>query len=85
MGVLVLPAASRPSMRSRISRDPKILPIIFDIWFPIVAAGAAVAACAGTDGGRYSPPQRGGDHWKTQAIGMVTTSEDRSSIFARTV
>jgi len=33
--LLVLPAASRPSMSSRISRDPKILPIILDIWLPI--------------------------------------------------
>lgn len=28
--VLVLPAASRPSMSRRISRDPKILPIILE-------------------------------------------------------
>jgi hypothetical protein len=34
--VLVLPAASRPSIRSRISLDPKILFIIFDIEAPIV-------------------------------------------------
>ena len=30
LDVLVFPAASRPSMRRRISRDPKILPMIFD-------------------------------------------------------
>ena len=36
--ILVLPAASRPSMRSRISRDPKILPIILEIWLPMLKA-----------------------------------------------
>ena len=46
MDVLVFPAASRPSMSSRISRDPKILPIIFDIWLPMVVLVAAIAACA---------------------------------------
>jgi hypothetical protein len=29
--ILVFPAASRPSMSRRISRDPKILPNILDI------------------------------------------------------
>jgi hypothetical protein len=37
--VLVLPAASRPSINSRISFDPKILFIIFDIEPPIVTPG----------------------------------------------
>jgi tRNA threonylcarbamoyladenosine modification (KEOPS) complex Pcc1 subunit len=35
--VLVFPAASRPSIRSRISLDPKILFIILDIDAPIVS------------------------------------------------
>jgi hypothetical protein len=35
--VLVFPAASRPNMRSRISLDPKILFIIFDIDAPILS------------------------------------------------
>ena len=34
--ILVFPAASRPSISSRISLDPKILPIIFDIDPPIL-------------------------------------------------
>ena len=34
--ILVFPAASSPSMSRRISLDPKILPIIFDIWPPIM-------------------------------------------------
>jgi len=36
-GVLVFPAASRPSIRSRISREPKILPMILDTWPPMAA------------------------------------------------
>jgi hypothetical protein len=36
-GVLVFPAASRPSIKSRISLDPKILFIIFDIDAPILS------------------------------------------------
>ena len=36
--VLVLPAASRPSISNRISFDPKILAIIFDIEAPIVSS-----------------------------------------------
>lgn len=35
-GVLVFPAASRPSIKSRISLDPKILFIILDIEAPIL-------------------------------------------------
>lgn len=34
--LLVFPAASRPSMSRRISRDPKILPMIFETEPPIV-------------------------------------------------
>ena len=52
MDVLVLPAASRPSMSNRISRDPKILPIIFDIWLPMALMGAAIAAYAGAGNGQ---------------------------------
>lgn len=33
---LVLPAASRPSMRRRISFDPKTLPINLDTWPPMI-------------------------------------------------
>lgn len=40
--VLVLPAASRPSMSRRISREPKILPIILEIWLPMLMVWAAV-------------------------------------------
>lgn len=36
-GVLVFPAASRPSIKSRISLDPKILFIIFDIEAPMLS------------------------------------------------
>jgi hypothetical protein len=48
--VLVFPAASRPSIKSRISLDPKILFIIFDIEAPIVsdrryAVSIAVGGC----------------------------------------
>lgn len=35
--VLVLPAASSPSMSRRISRDPKILPMILETWPPMTA------------------------------------------------
>lgn len=42
--VLVLPAASSPSINSRISLDPKILPIIFDIWLPILAIQLLVSS-----------------------------------------
>lgn len=35
--VLVFPAASKPSMSRRISFDPKILPIILEIWPPMMA------------------------------------------------
>ena len=35
--IVVLPAASSPSIRRRISFDPKILPITLEIWPPIVA------------------------------------------------
>ncbi len=35
-GVLVFPAASRPSINRRISFDPKILPIIFEIEPPML-------------------------------------------------
>lgn len=38
---LVFPAASRPSMRRRISLDPKILPIILEIWPPMPAVASA--------------------------------------------
>lgn len=41
--ILVLPAASRPSISRRISLDPKILPIMLDILLPIVRAVAAEA------------------------------------------
>lgn len=34
---LVFPAASKPSMSRRISRDPKILPMIFETEPPIVS------------------------------------------------
>lgn len=37
IGVLVLPAASRPSIRRRISLDPKILAIILEIEPPMAA------------------------------------------------
>ena len=35
--LLVFPAASSPSMRRRISLEPKILPIIFETWPPMAA------------------------------------------------
>ena len=38
--VLVLPAASKPSISRRISFDPNILPITFDICPPIVVPDA---------------------------------------------
>ena len=34
--LLVFPAASKPSMSRRISLDPKILPMIFETWPPIL-------------------------------------------------
>lgn len=43
-GVLVLPAASRPSISSRISLDPKILPIIFEIEPPMMSEWCFVRA-----------------------------------------
>ena len=43
--VLVFPAASRPSMRRRISLEPNILPIIFEIWLPMMASWALIALC----------------------------------------
>ena len=36
--VLVLPAASRPSINRRISREPKSLPMILDMLPPMMAA-----------------------------------------------
>lgn len=42
--VLVFPAASRPSINSRISLDPKILAIILDIDAPILSIVCRVAA-----------------------------------------
>ncbi len=44
---LVFPAASNPNMSNRISLDPKILPIILEIW-PPMAKG--VVKFAATDG-----------------------------------
>lgn len=41
--VLVFPAASRPSINSRISLDPKILAIILDIEPPILSVVCGVA------------------------------------------
>lgn len=51
--VLVLPAASNPSISKRISFDPKILPIILDIWPPIFVEGVWKTArrCDGGEGG----------------------------------
>jgi hypothetical protein len=46
LSVLVLPAASRPSMSRRISRDPKILPIILEIWLPMMAIQALLCSSA---------------------------------------
>ncbi len=40
--ILVFPAASNPSMSRRISLDPKILPIILDIWPPMVRSSLSV-------------------------------------------
>jgi hypothetical protein len=37
-GILVFPAASRPSINKRISLDPKTLAIILDMEAPMVAA-----------------------------------------------
>ena len=37
--VLVFPAASNPSMSSRISLDPKSLPITLENWVPILEIG----------------------------------------------
>lgn len=42
--LLVLPAASSPNISSLISLDPKILPIILDIWPPILKGWTAAAA-----------------------------------------
>ena len=47
---LVLPAASRPSMSKRISRDPKILPIILDIWLPILLLWLQMQLGSATEG-----------------------------------
>ena len=41
-GVLVFPAASRPSINRRISLDPKILPIIFEIEPPMMSECACL-------------------------------------------
>lgn len=66
--ILVLPAASSPSMSRRISLDPKILFIILDIWPPIVSAvriavvsargnyePSSVCVVAGCGGGKAGP------------------------------
>lgn len=37
-GILVLPAASKPSINNRISLDPKILAMALDIEAPMVTA-----------------------------------------------
>ena len=52
--VLVFPAASSPSMSSRISFDPKILAIILDICPPMVTDVDAVP-CATAVSGKITP------------------------------
>lgn len=53
--VLVLPAASSPSIRSLISLDPKILFIIFDIDAPIVSVQCGICGRRG----RIEPCSKG--------------------------
>jgi hypothetical protein len=43
--LLVFPAASRPNISSRISFDPKILPIILDICPPMLAVRLPQQLC----------------------------------------
>jgi hypothetical protein len=55
--VLVFPAASRPSIKSRISLDPKILFIIFDIEAPILSDcrySHSMAVCIVFRGGSFT-------------------------------
>lgn len=45
VNLLVLPAASRPSMSNRISFDPKIFDIILDSCPPMVTVTATAVLC----------------------------------------
>lgn len=68
--MVVLPAASRPSMSRRISFDPKILPIILESWPPIVAGGLCRLVCLYGEaggGGTGGEAQAGGGRWEEKA------------------
>jgi hypothetical protein len=58
--ILVFPAASRPSISSRISLDPKILAIIFDIDAPILSVLRYLLSYGFTDSTRRNVSQEAG-------------------------
>lgn len=71
--VLVLPAASRPSISRRISREPKSLAMILDMLPPMMAVWWDLMTSAG---GMLAPPQHSSSSRHT--TGEYSFSRDRA-------